>query len=47
MVLYDIVDDLRVKKHENYSYQHALERFAIYRKEKFTISVKEIELSGE
>jgi hypothetical protein len=45
MTLYDIVDDLRYKKSENYSYQHALERFTIYRREKFDISVKEIPLA--
>ena len=44
MTLYDIIDDLRHKKSENFSYQHGIERFAIYRREKFEISVKEIQL---
>jgi superfamily II DNA or RNA helicase len=42
MVLWDIVDDLRVKKTENYAYQHAIERLTIYRKEQFDISIKEL-----
>lgn len=42
MVLWDVIDDLRHKKSENYAYAHGLERIAIYRKEKFDISVKEI-----
>jgi superfamily II DNA or RNA helicase len=42
MVLWDIVDDLRVKKAENYAYQHAIERLTIYRKEQFDITIKEL-----
>jgi superfamily II DNA or RNA helicase len=44
MTLYDIIDDLRYKKSENYSYVHGVERLSIYRKEKFDISIKEITL---
>jgi superfamily II DNA or RNA helicase len=44
MTLYDIIDDLRHKKSENFSYQHGIERFAIYRREKFEMSVKEVSL---
>lgn len=42
MILWDIIDDLRYKKNENYSYQHGIERLTIYRKERFDIKVKEI-----
>lgn len=42
MMLWDIIDDLRYKKAENYSYQHGIERLTIYRKERFDIKVKEI-----
>lgn len=42
MVLWDIIDDLRYKKNENYSYQHGIERLTIYRKERFDIKVKEV-----
>ncbi len=44
MTLYDIIDDLRHKKSENFSYQHGIERFAIYRREKFEMNVKEVQL---
>jgi superfamily II DNA or RNA helicase len=46
MVLWDIIDDLRYKKAENYSYLHGLERLTIYRKERFDITVKEIPFAG-
>lgn len=42
MVLIDIIDDIRHGKKENYAYQHAIERIAIYRKESFSVNVKEI-----
>jgi len=42
MVLIDLIDDIRHKKNENYSYLHGLERISIYRKEKFNITIKEI-----
>ena len=44
MTLWDIIDDLRYKKSENYAYQHGIERLTIYRKEKFDIAVKELPL---
>lgn len=40
--VYDIIDDLCYKKRENYSYQHGVERLAIYRKEKYEFTLKEI-----
>ena len=46
MVLWDIIDDLRYKKAENYSYLHGIERLSIYRKEQFDITVKEIPFAG-
>lgn len=46
MTLIDIIDDLRYKSSENYSYAHGVERLTIYRKEKFDIGVKEINLNG-
>lgn len=42
--VYDIIDDLRYKKHDNYAYTHGVERLTIYRKEKFDIAIKEIAL---
>lgn len=46
MVLWDIIDDIRYKKSDNYSYLHGIERLSIYRKEKFDIGVKEIPFQG-
>ena len=34
-VLYDIIDDLHWKKHDNYGLKHWKERLSIYLKEKF------------
>ena len=34
-VLYDIIDDLHYKKHQNYGLKHWKERLNIYLKEKF------------
>jgi superfamily II DNA or RNA helicase len=42
MILIDIIDDIRYKNKENFSYVHGLERISIYRKEKFNINIKEI-----
>jgi superfamily II DNA or RNA helicase len=42
MTLIDIIDDIRYGKRENYAYEHALERIALYRKEKFNVTVTEI-----
>ena len=41
MILIDIIDDLRVKKHENFAFKHFMERLKIYRSEEFEIAVKE------
>lgn len=43
--VYDIIDDMRYKKHDNYAYTHGIERLTIYRKEQFEISIKEIALN--
>ncbi len=45
MILIDIIDDIRYKNKENFSYIHGLERISIYRKEKFNINVKEIDFN--
>lgn len=42
MTLIDVIDDIRKGKRENYAYQHALERIALYRKEQFTMTVTEV-----
>lgn len=42
--VYDIIDDLRYKKRDNYAYTHGVERLTIYRKERFDINIKEIVL---
>ncbi len=45
-VLYDIVDDLRMKSNSkpNYALAHGIHRIGIYEKEKFTMSVHEYKL---
>lgn len=43
--LYDVIDDIRYKKSENYAYKHGIERLTIYRKERFDIAIKEIPLA--
>ena len=43
-ILYDIVDDLRYKKYENYVLRHFVERVAIYNEEKFPYKLYNIEL---
>ena len=45
-VLYDIADDMRYKKHENYTLKHFTERIKIYSEEKFAFKVYKIELKG-
>lgn len=45
-VLYDIADDMRYKKHENYTLKHFAERIKIYSEEKFAFKVYKIELKG-
>jgi len=43
-ILYDLVDDLRYKKYENYVLRHFVERVAIYNDEKFPYKLYNIEL---
>ena len=43
-VLYDIADDLRHKKHENFTLKHFAERIKIYSDEKFEFKIYKIEL---
>lgn len=45
-ILYDIVDDLRVKSNSkpNYALAHGMHRVGIYEKEKFTMSIHEYKL---
>jgi superfamily II DNA or RNA helicase len=45
-VLYDIADDLRWKKHTNYTINHFLHRIQIYSEEKFVFKVYKIKLKG-
>jgi superfamily II DNA or RNA helicase len=45
-VLYDIADDLRWKKHNNYTIKHFLSRIQIYAEEKFVFKVYKIQLKG-
>lgn len=45
-VLYDIADDMRHKKHENYTLKHFQERIKIYSEEKFQFKLYKIELKG-
>lgn len=44
--LFDIADDLRHKKHENYTLKHFAERLKIYSEEKFDFKIYKIELKG-
>ncbi len=44
MILYDIIDDLKYKKSENFSYQHGEERINIYTKQKFNVNINSIAL---
>lgn len=44
--LFDIADDMRYKKHENYTLKHFAERIRIYTEEKFAFKVYKIELKG-
>lgn len=45
-VLYDIADDLRYKKHVNYTLLHFNERIKIYNEEKFDFKLINIDLKG-
>lgn len=42
--LYDIADDLRYKKRENFTLKHFAERIKIYSEEKFTFKIYKVEL---
>jgi superfamily II DNA or RNA helicase len=44
--LFDIADDMRYKKHENYTLKHFAERIKVYNEEKFSFKVYKIELKG-
>lgn len=44
--LYDIADDMRYKKHENYTLKHFAERLKIYGEEKFKFKIYKIELKS-
>ena len=46
-VLYDIADDLRWKKHDNYTIKHFLSRIQIYAEEKFRFKVYKLKLKGK
>ena len=43
--LYDIVDDLSVGKHQNFSLKHFLERVKMYNQEQFDYKLKKIDFS--
>ena len=45
-VLFDIADDLKWKKHENFTIKHFQERLRIYSEEKFKFKIYKIELKG-
>jgi superfamily II DNA or RNA helicase len=45
-VLFDIADDLRHKKHDNFTLKHFAERIKIYSEEKFKFKIYKIELKG-
>ena len=45
-VLIDIADDLRYKKHDNYTLKHFSDRIKIYSEEKFIFKIYKIELKG-
>ena len=45
-VLYDIADDMRYKKKENYTIKHFAERIKLYGEERFTFKIYKIELKG-
>jgi len=42
VTLYDIVDDLSIKKHKNYALEHFMERADYYYKEQFDFTIKRI-----
>jgi superfamily II DNA or RNA helicase len=44
--LFDIADDMRYKKRENYTLKHFAERIKVYTEEKFKFKIYKIELKG-
>lgn len=42
ITVWDIVDDLTIRSHKNFSYQHFYDRVKVYNEEKFNYSIKEI-----
>jgi len=46
-VLYDIADDLRVGKHNNFTLNHFLERVNIYNEEHFSYKIYKVKLKNE
>ena len=46
-VLYDIADDMRYKKHMNFTLKHFVERVKIYNEEKFPFKIYKIGLKNE
>jgi hypothetical protein len=44
--LYDIADDLRFKKHTNFTLLHFIERVKIYNEEKFSFKIYNIGLKN-
>lgn len=46
-VLYDIADDLRYKRHENFTLKHFVHRLQIYSEEKFNFKIYKIELNSK
>lgn len=45
--LYDIADDLRYKKHENYTLKHFIERVKMYNEEKFKFRIYNIRIKTD
>ena len=43
-ILWDIFDDLSIKKHKNFTLKHFIDRFKIYTKEKFSMEMIKVQL---
>ena len=43
--IFDVVDDLRIGKHQNFAWKHAQERMAFYAAEKFPVTLRKVPLS--
>ena len=41
---YDLIDDLTIKKHQNFAYKHGIERLRLYTREKFNYTIKRIKM---